>query len=75
MRSCTSAGEPPKLRISAESVLFRTQPGHVLFWQVQQSARGFYDMSDVLVVDPEWLPEIAPAMYRSLAKARPRPVS
>ena len=38
------AGLPPRLRIHASSVLARTRPQYLLFWQVQQSAGGWYEM-------------------------------
>ena len=58
----------PKLRIHSGSVLFRTQPPFLLFWQVQQGTKGFYDMQDLLAIDPAWLPEIAPEMYQLVGK-------
>ena len=67
-----AAGPPPQLRIHSGSVLFRTQPRFLLFWQVQQGQRGFFDMQDLLVVDPEWLPEIAPQMYQMVAAGASR---
>lgn len=65
------AGKAPRLRIHSGSVLHRTKPPLVLFWQIQQGAHGFYDMQDLLVVEPGWLPEIAPEMYE--LKGRPKP--
>jgi hypothetical protein len=49
-------------------VLFRTQPPFLLFWQVQQGTKGYFDMQDLLAVDPAWLPEIAPDMYQLIGK-------
>lgn len=57
-------GEPPRLRIHSSSLLFRTQPPFLLFWQVQPGTQGFFDMQDLLAIDPRWLTEIAPDMYQ-----------
>eukprot|EP00798_Chlamydomonas_sp_ICE-L_P020447 gene20447-biopygen29212 len=52
-----------KLRIHGSSVLFRTKPQFVVFYQVQQSDSGWYEMQGVTAVQPEWLVEVAPHMY------------
>ena len=44
-------------------MLARTRPQYLLFWQVQQSASGFYEMLDVTAVEPDWLPEAAPHVF------------
>ena len=56
--------DAPRLRIHSGSVLFRTRPQWLLFWKVQQGTKGWYDMQDLLAVDPQWLPEAAPHMFR-----------
>ncbi len=57
------AGPPPRLRIHASSVLARTRPLWLLFWQVHQSASGWYEMQEVTAIEPEWLVELAPHVY------------
>ena len=67
LTSCLpGAGPAPKLRVHASSVLARTRPQYLLFWQVQQSASGFYEMLDVTAVEPDWLPEAAPHVFHRL---------
>lgn len=56
-------GADVRLRIGTSSVLWATKPACLLFCSVQQSASGWYEMSDLLAIEPEWLPEIAPHMY------------
>ena len=57
-------GEAPRLRVHASSVLARTRPQHLLFWQVQQSSSGWYEMQDVTAIEADWLPEAAPHVFR-----------
>ena len=52
-----------KLRIGQQSVLWRTKPEWVLFFQVQQSSSGYYEMQDIVTIESDWLPEVAPHMY------------
>lgn len=52
-----------KLRIGQQSVLWRTKPQWVLFSQVQQSSSGWYEMQDIVSIEADWLPELAPHMY------------
>lgn len=67
------AGDPPRLRIHINSLLFRTQPSFLVFWQIQPGPKGFFDMQDLLAIEPEWLPEIAPDMYQMVgSKRRPQ---
>lgn len=54
-----------KLKIGPQSVLWRTKPQWVLFFQVQQSSNGWYEMQDIVTIDSEWLPEVAPHMYQN----------
>ena len=56
-------GPPPRLRIHASSVLARTRPQWLLFWQVQQGAAGWHEMKEVTAIEPAWLPEAAPHVY------------
>ncbi len=51
------------LRINPASVLSRTAPPYLLFHQVQQGSTGLYDMLEVVSIEPQWLPEVAPHMY------------
>lgn len=51
------------LRINPASVLGRTTPEYLLFYQVQQGSTGLYDMLDVVTIEPQWLLELAPHMY------------
>jgi len=53
-----------KLKIGPESVLWRTKPQWVLFFQVQQSSSGWYEMQDIVTIEADWLPEVAPHMYQ-----------
>lgn len=57
------AGPAPRLRIGASSVLARVRPQWLVFWQVQQSASGWFEMQEVTAVEPHWLPEMAPHVY------------
>lgn len=65
--ACT--GPPPRLRIGAASVLQRTRPQWLVFFQVQLSASGFHDMTDVATIEPDWLPELAPHMFHYIRDA------
>lgn len=58
-----AAGPPPKLRIHASSVLARTRPQWLVFWQMQQSSSGWFEMQEVTAVEPHWLPELAAHVY------------
>ncbi|BDA45458.1 probable ATP-dependent RNA helicase DHX35 [Coccomyxa sp. Obi] len=42
----TGPGPPPRLRIHASSVLARTRPQWLVFWQVQQSSSGWFEMQE-----------------------------
>ena len=68
-----TAGPPPKLRIHPHSVLFRTKPECVLFHQLVPSAHSaHHDMTDLLAIPLDWLPAIAPHMFRHVsAHAQP----
>ncbi|EIE20207.1 putative DEAH [Coccomyxa subellipsoidea C-169] len=59
----TGPGPPPKLRIHASSVLARTRPQWLVFWQMQQSSSGWFEMQEVTAVEPHWLPELAAHVY------------
>eukprot|EP00884_Botryococcus_braunii_P008698 jgi/Botrbrau1/1782/Bobra.0217s0037.1 len=58
-----TGGVTVDLRINPASVLGRTAPEYLLFYQVQQGSTGLYDMLDVVTIEPQWLPEVAPHMY------------
>lgn len=59
-----STGHEVKLKIGPQSVLWRTKPQWVLFFQVQQSSSGWYEMQDIVTIEADWLPEVAPHMYQ-----------
>ncbi|KAA6422608.1 MAG: putative ATP-dependent RNA helicase DHX35-like [Trebouxia sp. A1-2] len=59
-----STGHEVKLKIGSQSVLWRTKPQWVLFFQVQQSSSGWYEMQDIVTIEADWLPELAPHMYQ-----------
>ncbi|KAK9844106.1 hypothetical protein WJX81_004664 [Elliptochloris bilobata] len=65
----TGPGLPPRLRIGAASVLARTRPQWLVFYQVQLGAGGFHDMTDVAAIEPGWLPELAPHMFHYVRDA------
>jgi len=44
-------------------VLARSRPEWLVFFAVQAGAAGFYDMADVVAIEPAWLPELAPHMF------------
>jgi ATP-dependent RNA helicase DDX35 len=44
-------------------MLARTRPQWLLFWQVQQSSSGWYEMQEVTAIEPHWLVELAPHVY------------
>ena len=62
-----------RLRIHRSSVLWRVRPSMLVFHSVQQGPSGWHEMQDVTAIQPEWLPEIAPNMFRTVARARPVP--
>ena len=66
MAAACDLGEAPKLRVHASSVLARTRPQYLLFWQVQQSSSGWYEMQDVTAVEADWLPEAAPHVFKRI---------
>lgn len=53
-----------KLKIGPQSVLWRTKPQWVLFFHVQQSSSGWYEIQDIVTIEADWLPEVAPHMYQ-----------
>ena len=57
------AGPPPRLQIHSSSVLARTRPQWLVFWQVQQNASGWYEMQEVTAIESHWLPELADHVY------------
>ena len=61
-----------KLRIGLQSVLARTKPQWLLFYQVQQSQSGWYELTDVMTIEPDWLLEAAPHMYQYQHKQQQR---
>ena len=67
LAACT--GPAPRLRIGTASVLARTRPQWLVFFQVQLSASGFHDMADVATIEPGWLPELAPHMFHYVRDA------
>ncbi|KAK9901246.1 hypothetical protein WJX75_002237 [Coccomyxa subellipsoidea] len=59
----TGPGPPPRLQIHSSSVLARTRPQWLVFWQVQQNASGWYEMQEVTAIESHWLPELADHVY------------
>lgn len=45
----------------------------LVFHTIQQGPSGWHEMQDVTAIQPEWLPEIAPHMFQSVARPRPQP--
>ena len=63
------AGQPKvRLRAHSSSVLWRVSTPWVLFFQAKQGESGWYDMQELVAIEPEWLPELAPHMFST---ARP----
>ena len=56
-----------RLKIGPQSVMWRTKPQWLLFYQVQQTSNGWYEMHDIVTIEADWLPEIAPHMYQKRA--------
>lgn len=52
-----------KLRIHPSSVLYRCRPQWVCFYSAQQTDSGWYEMQELLAIEPSWLTELAPHMY------------
>ena len=62
--AAAAAGRPLKLRVHPSSVLFRTQPQLLLFLGCQQNEEGWYEMTGVTAIQPEWLTELAPGVFQ-----------
>jgi ATP-dependent RNA helicase DDX35 len=45
-------------------VLFRAQPRLVVFMGCQQNDEGWYEMQCVTAIQPEWLTELAPGVFK-----------
>ena len=56
-----------RLKIGPQSVMWRTKPQWLLFYQVQQTSHGWYEMHDIVTIEADWLPETAPHMYQKQA--------
>jgi ATP-dependent RNA helicase DDX35 len=50
--------------VHPSSVLFRTQPQLLLFLGCQQNEEGWYEMTGVTAIQPEWLTELAPGVFQ-----------
>lgn len=59
----TSSSSAPVLRIHPSSVLYKCKPTWVLFYQVQQASTGAFEMQDLVTIEPDWLPELAPHYF------------
>lgn len=55
--------QPVRLRMHQSSVLWRVRSLCVVFVTAVQGDSDWYEMQEVLAVDPQWLPEVAPHMY------------
>ncbi|MEW5297962.1 MAG: hypothetical protein WDW36_001135 [Sanguina aurantia] len=56
--------QPLQLRIHPSSVLFRSRPPCLVFHSVQEHDSGWFEMQGVTAVQPQWLLQAAPHMYR-----------
>lgn len=55
------------LKVHRTSVLYRkSAPAWLCFFSAQQNDSGWYDMHDVVAIDPGWLMEIAPHYFVQL---------
>jgi ATP-dependent RNA helicase DDX35 len=64
------AGSPAasvKLRIHPSSILFRCKPRWVCFVSAQQTDSGWYEMQEVVAIESEWLAEVAPHYFATVA--------
>jgi ATP-dependent RNA helicase DDX35 len=64
------AGSPAaavKLRIHPSSILFRCKPKWVCFVSAQQTDSGWYEMQEVMSIESEWLSEVAPHFFATVA--------
>jgi hypothetical protein len=59
----STGGMPAKLRIHPSSVLWRVAAPWVVFYSAQQGDSGWHDMQELLTIEPDWLPELAPQMF------------
>lgn len=66
VRSAGGAAAHARLKIHPSSVLYRCRPKWVCFYTAQQNESGWYEMQDVLTIEPEWLTEVAPHMYQGM---------
>jgi len=63
VRGAGSEASRTRLRIHPSSVLFRCRPQWVCFTTAQQSNSGWYDMLNLIAIEPAWLTELAPHFY------------
>jgi len=64
------AGSPAaavKLRIHPSSILFRCKPRWVCFVSAQQTDSGWYEMQELVSIESEWLSEVAPHFFATVA--------
>ncbi len=62
-----------RLRTHASSVLHRVAAPWLVFNSVARGAGGWLDMQEVSTVEPAWLPQLAPQMFRDTSHADRRP--
>ncbi len=60
--------QPVRLKMHPSSVLWRVRSPCVVFVTAVQGDSDWYEMQDVLAIDPAWLPEVAPHMYSYMHK-------
>ncbi|KXS12668.1 putative ATP-dependent RNA helicase DHX35 [Gonapodya prolifera JEL478] len=60
-RTLRGAGMSPVLHIHPNSVLLKMSPACVVYHEVVETTKSF--MRDVTVIEPQWLPELAPHFY------------
>jgi ATP-dependent RNA helicase DDX35 len=64
-----TATEAVRLRVHPSSVLFRCRAPWVCFVTAQQSDAGWFEMQDVMSIEPDWLVEAAPHYFSKLPVA------
>eukprot|EP00951_Prasinocladus_malaysianus_P006937 scaffold49599_cov40-Prasinocladus_malaysianus.AAC.2 len=63
------AGAPIQLTVHPSSVLFRCRPAWIVYGMVQETAEGGFELQEVTAIEPEWLMELAPHMYKQTKRS------
>ncbi len=64
----SAGGKRIRLRTHASSVLHRVPAQWLVFSGAARGPGGWFDMREVSTIQPEWLPELAPQMFRDTRK-------